>query len=111
MSKDVFIEGGLEEMEKLLKKAEVGHVALCDGSMPYAVPLNFLYYGGKIAFHCAWKGKKLDIIAKNPNCCFEVDKFMGEYRNFNTLAYIRPRSESIKVSYAIPYEYCYDSRI
>jgi len=79
MSKDdELIEGGLGEMEKLLKKGEVGRIALYDGSMPYAVPLNFLYYEGKIAFHCAWEGKKLDIIAKNPNCCFEVDKFMGE---------------------------------
>ena len=78
MKDDVFIEGGLEEMEETLKKAEVGRIALCEGSKPYIVPLNFLYDKGKIVFHCAWEGKKLDIIAKNPNCCFEVDEFMGE---------------------------------
>ena len=75
---DVFVEGGLEEMEKILKRAEVGRIALCDGSEPYIVPVNFFYHERKIAFHCAWEGKKLDIIEKNPNCCFEVDEFMGE---------------------------------
>jgi nitroimidazol reductase NimA-like FMN-containing flavoprotein (pyridoxamine 5'-phosphate oxidase superfamily) len=69
---------GLQEMEEILKNAEVGRVAFCDDSVPYVVPLNFLYYDARIAFHCAWKGKKLDIIRKNPNCCFEVDEFMGE---------------------------------
>jgi hypothetical protein len=33
---------------------------------------------GKIVFHCAWEGKKLDLIKKNSRCCFEVDEFMGE---------------------------------
>jgi nitroimidazol reductase NimA-like FMN-containing flavoprotein (pyridoxamine 5'-phosphate oxidase superfamily) len=65
-------------MEKILENAEVGRIALCDGSTPYIVPMNFLYHKGKIAFHCAWKGKKLDIIAKNPRCCFEVDKCIGK---------------------------------
>jgi nitroimidazol reductase NimA-like FMN-containing flavoprotein (pyridoxamine 5'-phosphate oxidase superfamily) len=37
-----------------------------------------LYQDGKIVFHCAWEGKKLDIIATNPNCCFEVDEFAGD---------------------------------
>lgn len=75
---DEFIEDGLEEMEAVLKRAEVGRIALSDGERPYVIPLNFYYEAGVIAFHCAWKGKKLDILAKNPNCCFEVDEFRGE---------------------------------
>jgi nitroimidazol reductase NimA-like FMN-containing flavoprotein (pyridoxamine 5'-phosphate oxidase superfamily) len=78
LEKDESAEDGLEEMEKILQRAEVGRIALCDGSMPYLVPVNFLYHEKKIAFHCAWEGKKLDLIRKNPNCCFEVDEFMGE---------------------------------
>ena len=73
-----FVEDGLEEMEDLLKRAEVGRIALCQDNVPYLIPVNFLYHKGKIAFHCAWEGKKLEIIALNPNCCFEVDEFMGE---------------------------------
>jgi len=72
------VEDDLKEMTEVLKSSEVGRIALSDSSKPYIVPLNFLYQNGKIAFHCALGGKKLDIISKNPNCCFEVDKFMGE---------------------------------
>lgn len=75
------IEDGLEEMEEILRKAEVGRIALCDSLMPYVIPVNFLYHEGKIVFHCAWKGKKLDLIKENPNCCFEVDEFMGKTRD------------------------------
>jgi nitroimidazol reductase NimA-like FMN-containing flavoprotein (pyridoxamine 5'-phosphate oxidase superfamily) len=65
-------------MEGILRRAEVGRLALCDGSTPYIVPLNFLYNDGKIVFHCSWEGKKLDIISENEKCCFEVDVFMGD---------------------------------
>jgi nitroimidazol reductase NimA-like FMN-containing flavoprotein (pyridoxamine 5'-phosphate oxidase superfamily) len=72
------VKSGKLEMEKILKRAEVGRLALSTGSMPYIIPLNFLYWDGKIAFHCRWKGKKMDLIAGNSACCFEVDEFMGE---------------------------------
>ena len=72
------VKDDLKEMTEVLKNSEVGRLALSDSSKPYIVPLNFLYQNGKIAFHCALGGKKLDIISKNPNCCFEVDEFMGE---------------------------------
>ena len=77
MSKAELAHDGLKEMEDVLKRAEVGRVALSDGSSPYIVPMNFIYHDAKIAFHCSWEGKKLDLIAKNPTCCFEVDEFMG----------------------------------
>lgn len=78
MGDDVFVENGLVEMEKMLKSAEVGRMGLCSGLKPYIIPLNFLYHKGKIVFHCAWEGRKLMIIKENPNCCFEVDAFVGE---------------------------------
>jgi len=78
MKKLEFSPGGLPEMEQVLKQAEVGRIALNDGATPYIVPLNFAYISGKIGFHCDWTGKKLDLIAKNPSCCFEVDEYKGE---------------------------------
>ena len=72
------MEGGLVEMEDILKRAEVGRIALSDGLKPYIVPINFFYEKGTIAFHCAHEGRKMEIIAQNPNCCFEVDEFRGE---------------------------------
>lgn len=45
--------------------------------MPYVVPLNYgyLYENGLLSlfFHSALQGKKIDIINKNKNCCFEMD--------------------------------------
>jgi hypothetical protein len=67
-----------EKMEEILQRAEVGRLALTTDNQPYIIPLNFLYWDGKIAFHCGWKGKKLELIAENNTCCFEIDEFMGE---------------------------------
>jgi len=72
------IEDGLDEMEEILNGADVGRMALLDDPFPYIIPLNFLYERGKVVFHCSFKGKKIDLLLNKPNCCFEVDEFMGE---------------------------------
>ena len=63
----------LSEIESILKEAEIGRLGTCAGGEPYVVPLNFAYDNGKIVFHCARRGKKLENIAVNPRICFEVD--------------------------------------
>jgi nitroimidazol reductase NimA-like FMN-containing flavoprotein (pyridoxamine 5'-phosphate oxidase superfamily) len=78
MVESEIVPDGLIEMEQILQKAEVGRLALCKNSTPYIIPLNFAYLKGKVGFHCDWKGKKLDIMSQNPNCCFEVDEYVGE---------------------------------
>ncbi|MDR3175394.1 MAG: (d)CMP kinase [Desulfovibrio sp.] len=55
----------------LLRRAEYGILALDDGSSwPYAVPLSFVLLGENIYFHCATKGRKLDILKINNRACF-----------------------------------------
>ena len=53
------------------------HLGLVDDGMPYVVPMNYGYImeDGKLTLylHSALKGYKLDVIAKNPTCCFEMD--------------------------------------
>jgi nitroimidazol reductase NimA-like FMN-containing flavoprotein (pyridoxamine 5'-phosphate oxidase superfamily) len=44
------------------------------------VPLNFVYVPDIIAFPCALDGRKLEILAQTPHCCFDVDAFQGEVR-------------------------------
>jgi len=65
------------EMIEIIEKCTVCRLALADGNIPYIVPMNYgyEYKGGKLTlyFHGAKEGKKLDIIAKNPLACFEVD--------------------------------------
>ena len=66
-----------EEMESLLQEALVGCLATVgpDGS-PYITPLHFVFYQGKIYFHCAFKGRKMDNIRANPRVCFEVHELI-----------------------------------
>ena len=48
-----------QECTVLLKTAPRGVLSvLGDGGYPYGMPLNFIYEGGKIYFHCAMEGLK-----------------------------------------------------
>lgn len=52
-----------------------------DGGYPYAVPLSFLYDGGKLYFHCARAGHKLDAIRRDPRasfCVIDQDQVVAE---------------------------------
>jgi len=40
---------------------------------PMVKPLNFAYHEGRIYFHCALEGEKLDDIRRDNRVCFEVD--------------------------------------
>lgn len=52
-----------------------GRLATCDAAgQPYITPLNYVYHRGRIYFHCAPKGHKLDNIAANDRVCFEVSQ-------------------------------------
>ena len=62
-----------DEIEEILGRASVCRVALCENDKPYIVPLCFGYKEMALYFHCATEGKKLDILRKNNNVCFEVD--------------------------------------
>lgn len=61
-----------EAMEYLAARLE-GRLATVDpDGQPYITPLNYILYEGKIYFHCAVKGHKLDNIAAESRVCFEV---------------------------------------
>lgn len=63
-----------EEIIRIIKDAEVCRIALMDGQRPYILPMNFGYRGNCIYLHCAKEGRKLDIIKKNNNICFEIEE-------------------------------------
>ena len=64
-----------EETIDLLTQETIGHLATFDATgYPYIVPLNYVYYQGKIYFHCAPEGRKLDNLAANNRVCFEVSR-------------------------------------
>jgi len=60
-------------IEDIIKKSLVCRLALSEGNFPYIVPLSFGYRDKILYFHGPLKGKKIDIIRKNQNICFEFD--------------------------------------
>ena len=61
------------EIESVIERATVCRIALSDNNVPYIVPLNFGYKDNCLYFHSAPKGKKIDIMRRNNNVCFELD--------------------------------------
>jgi len=64
---------GIEEIEKIINKASVCRLALCENDTPYIVPLCFGYKNKTLYFHSAFAGKKIEILKKNNNVCFEIE--------------------------------------
>ena len=66
-----------EKVLEILDKAKVLHLGLVDGDEPYIVPMNYGYTfeDEKLTFwlHGALRGRKYDIIRKNPKVCFEME--------------------------------------
>lgn len=61
------------ETIELLRSTTAGVLALCGEDMqPYGVPLSHVYDNGKLYFHSALNGHKLDLIEENSNVCFTV---------------------------------------
>ena len=62
-----------EEIIKIMTDGTAGVLAVDgDGGYPYAVPLSYVYHDGKIFFHCAKSGHKLNAIRRNPKASFCV---------------------------------------
>lgn len=61
------------DVERVLEEAYVGRLGTSVDDQPYIVPLSFAYHDGKIVFHGAKIGKKMENIARNPKVCFETD--------------------------------------
>ena len=76
----------LAEIKRILDISKVVHVAMVDDGKPYMVPMNYGYTleDGKLTFylHGATKGRKLDVMKKNPDVFVEVEcdlmPFAGE---------------------------------
>ena len=62
-----------KEMEEIIRKSKVCHIAFVDDDKPYVVPVNFGYSNDCVFIHTAKQGKKLDLIKKNNNVCLSFD--------------------------------------
>lgn len=67
----------LNEIKRILDTCKVVHVAMVDDGKPYMVPMNYGYTleDGKLTLylHGATKGRKLDVMRKNPDVFVEME--------------------------------------
>ena len=66
----------------ILEKGSYGVLSvLGDDGYPYGVPLNYIYEDGKLYFHCAKEGHKIDAIRREPKasfCVVDSDELVAE---------------------------------
>ena len=70
------------ECDAILARGSSGVLAVSgDDGYPYAVPLSYVYAGGRLYFHCARQGHKLDAVrrcAKASFCVIDQDQVVPE---------------------------------
>lgn len=78
-------------IEGLLKSCPVGRLGTIgkDG-YPMIKPLNFAYHDGRIYFHSAPAGEKIDDITRDKRVCFEVDL---------PIAFVRAKNQPCEAEY------------
>ena len=101
----------------ILKKATSGTLALLgDNGYPYAVPISYVYAEGKLYFHSAMSGHKVDAIRNCDKASFCVidqnnvqpKKYTTFYRSviaFGRIHIIEDEAEKLKTAYMLGNRY------
>jgi nitroimidazol reductase NimA-like FMN-containing flavoprotein (pyridoxamine 5'-phosphate oxidase superfamily) len=71
------------ELERLIAGQWVGRIACCDNGKPYMVPISYAYDGTFIYCHSD-EGRKVNIMRRNPQVCFQVDE-MKDMANWKSV--------------------------
>ena len=105
------------ECVEILERATSGVLAVSgDDDYPYAVPLSYVYNEGKIYFHCALTGHKVDGIKRNEKvsfCVVDKDEVIPEryttyFRSvivFGKARIIEERDEKVKAALMLGEKY------
>lgn len=62
------------EVESIIRKSLVCRLGIADNGTPYIVPLCFGYKDNCLYFHSAREGRKIEILKRNNEVCFEFDE-------------------------------------
>ena len=97
-------------MEEILRSGTAGTLALIDEEgLPYAVPLSYVYWQGKLYFHCAKEGHKIQAVRANPVASFCVvgqdrvipERYTTPYRSVVACGTIRMLEDEGQIDAAI----------
>lgn len=99
-----------EESIRILQKSTAGTLALLgDNDYPYAVPISYVYNKGKLYFHSALSGHKVDAIRRSDKASFCVieqddvqpEKYTTFFRSviaFGRIHIIEDEAEKLKTA-------------
>lgn len=60
-------------LEEILSKQIICRLSMVDEGRPYIIPVNYGFRDGCLYIHSAPEGKKIDLLHRNPEVCFEVE--------------------------------------
>ena len=71
-----------DQIDHVLRSQVVGRIGCYDGKEVYIVPVTYVYHKGSVYTHSK-DGRKVRIMRKNPNVCFQVDSMdnMANWRS------------------------------
>ena len=61
------------EMDDILTRGKICHLGLIFDGRPYVVPMCYGYEDGYLYFHSAMDGRKVEIIRRGGEACFQVE--------------------------------------
>ena len=59
-------------IDGILRSATLSRIAMVDEEMPFLVPVFYAFDGNSLYFHSAQAGRKIDILKRNNDVCFEI---------------------------------------
>ncbi|HTX43856.1 MAG TPA: pyridoxamine 5'-phosphate oxidase family protein [Methanocella sp.] len=74
-----------QEVDRLLRGGRICRMAFNDRPWPYIIPLDYVYVNGKMYFHFADYGKKMELFKKDPHVGVEVDRFNGDVTEYESV--------------------------
>ncbi len=74
-----------QDVDRLLSSSRISRMAFNDSPWPYIVPLDYVYADGKLYFHFANYGKKVELFQKDPHVSVEVDRFNSDITDYESV--------------------------
>ena len=65
-----------ERIETIIRQCKVCRLGFVDNNSAYIVPMNFGYQDNGLDFHSGGEGRKVDLLKKSPDVCFEMDRII-----------------------------------
>lgn len=75
-----------KQIEGLLKRQVTGRLGCHAEGLTYVVPVNYMYKDDAIYAHSG-SGRKIDMMRKNPQVCFQVDEMESIFRWRSVIAW------------------------